>query len=154
MIIRTVLSVIAMVAMISSQSAIELNLLSQPQYEMVTQVACIEEEETDDYCCFCDDRELTTREKCEELLWKCLTDEKNWLDDGEITEETYQLQIEPFNAALNYLLFASDEVVDCMYEELLLANLDWLEEDKAIGYEIDEGFYDYLVEELSKMEKN
>lgn len=154
MIIRTVLSVITMVAMISSQSAIEINLLSQPQHEMVTQVACIEEGEPEDYCCFCDDRELTTREKCEELLWKCLTDEKNWLDDGEITEETYQLQIEPFNAALNYLPFASDEVVDCMYEELLLANLDWLEEDKAIGYEIDEGFYDYLVEELSKIEKN
>lgn len=152
MIIRTVLSIIMMVAMISSQSAIELNPLSQ--HEMVTQVACIEEEETDDYCCFCDDHELTTREKCEELLWKCLTDEKNWLDDGEITEETYQLQIEPFNAALSYLPFASDEVVDCMYEELLLANLDWLEEDKAIGYEIDEGFYDYLVEELSRMEKD
>ncbi len=154
MIIRTVLSVITMVAMITSQSTMELNLLSQPQHEMLPKVACIQEEETEDYCCFCDNRELTTREKCEELLWKCLTDEKNWLDNGEITNETYQLQIEPFNAALNYLPFASDEVVDCMYKDLLLANLDWLEEDKAVGYEIDEGFYDYIVEELSRMEKN
>lgn len=153
MITRTVLSVITMVAMLSSQSAIQLNDHSVPQCEVVTQVTSIEAIDDNDYCYFCDDRELTTREKIEELLWKCLTDEKNWLEDGEITEETYQLQIEPFNAALNYLPFASDEVVDCMYEELLWANLDWLEEDKAIGYEIDEGFYEYLTDELSKMGK-
>lgn len=154
MIIRLALSVIAMVAMLSSQNAIQPNHLSQLQYEPVSQVTSIEDVDEHDDCSFCDDRELTTREKCEELFWKCLTDEKNWLDDGEITEETYQLQIEPFNAALNYLPFASDEVVDCMYEELLLANLDWLSEDKALGYEIDEGFYDYLIEELSKIEKD
>lgn len=151
MIIRTVLSIITMVTMISSHNAIQLNHNYHLQSEMITQVTKVEEVDNDEYCCFCDDRELTTREKCEELLWKCLTDEKNWLDDGEITEETYQLQIEPFNAALNYLPFASDEVVECMYKELLWANLDWLEEDKAIGYEIDEVFYDYLIEELSKM---
>lgn len=153
MIIRTVLGFITAMAMLSSQNATQLALLSQVQCEVVDQTTSIEEVGENDYCCFCDDRELTTREKCEELLWKCLTDEKNWLDDGEITEETYKLQIEPFNAALNYLPFASDEVVECMYEELLWANLDWLEEDKAIGYEIDEGFYDYLIEELSKMGK-
>lgn len=156
MIIRTVLSVIAMVAMLSSVNETQLEDFSQPHQEVVNQVTTTTTtttEEVDDYCCFCDGHELTTREKCEEILWKCLTDEKNWLDDGEITEETYQLQIEPFNAALNYLPFASDEVVDCMYVDLLWANLDWLEEDKASGYEIDEGFYDYLIEELSKMGK-
>lgn len=153
MIIRTVLSVVAMVAMLSSQSVIQPAHDSRSQCEIVTQVTSIGDVEDDKYCCFCDGRELSTREKLEELLWKCLTDEKNWLDDGEITEETYQLQIEPFNAALNYLPFASDEVVDCMYADLLWANLDWLEEDKAMGDEIDEGFYEYITSELSKMGK-
>ena len=54
-------------------------------------------------------------------------------------------------ATLPHSTRGSDEVVECMYKELLWANLDWLEEDKAIGYEIDEVFYDYLIEELSKM---
>ncbi len=151
MFIRTALSVLAMVAILSSNTAVQAEIVSEPQREV--QCVNVAEEVAEDYCSFCDGHELTTREKCEELLWKCLTDEKNWLDDGEITEETYQLQIEPFNAALNYLPFASDTVVDCMYEELLLANLDWLEEDKASGYEIDEGFYEYIIEELSKIEK-
>lgn len=101
-------------------------------------------------CCFCDDDELTTKEKCEELLWKALTDEKNWLDDGIITEEVYELQIEPFNKALDYLESgnATDEEIAEIYTQLLLANLDWLEEDKAAGEEIDEGFYNYINTEL------
>lgn len=146
---RKVLSVILMVAIFSSESAIQITYAAQPQSKIVTEVT--EEVGQDNFCCFCDDHELTTREKCEELLWKCLTDEKNWLDDGEITEETYQLQIEPFNAALDYLPFASDEVVDCIYKDLLWANLDWMDEDKAFGDEIDEGFYDYIIDELSEM---
>lgn len=154
MFIRTVLSIVAMVAVFSAENTTsQLNLVSRSQQKVVAEVASIETTETDEYCCFCDDHELTTREKCEELLWKCLTDEKNWLEDGKITKETYELQIEPFNAALNYLPFASDAVVDCMYEDLLWANLDWLEEDMAFGYEVDEGFYEYIIEELSKMGK-
>lgn len=107
-------------------------------------------EVSEDYCCFCDDDELTTKQKCEELLWKALTDEKNWLDDGIITKEVYELQIEPFNKALNYLETATEEEIQKVYTELLLANLDWLEEDKAAGEEIDEGFYDYISSELKK----
>lgn len=106
--------------------------------------------EIDIYCSFCDEHELATKEKCEELLWKALTDEKNWLDDGIITEEVYELQIEPFNKALDYLELGilTDEEIEDIYKELLLANLDWLEEDKAAGEEIDEGFYDYIRSEL------
>lgn len=155
MFVRTVLSVVAIVAAFSTESSvIQSSYVSKLQDEVTVQVSMsAEETDSEEYCCFCDDHELTTREKCEELLWKCLTDEKNWLEDGEITQETYELQIEPFNAALNYLPFASDAVVDCMYEDLLWANLDWIEEDRATGYEVDEGFYDYVVEELSKMGK-
>lgn len=103
----------------------------------------------EDYCCFCDDDyELTTKEKCEELLWKALTDEKNWLDDGIITKEVYELQIEPFNKALDYLEIASVDEIEKVYNELLLTNLDWLEEDKAAGEEIDEGFYAYIISEI------
>ena len=39
-------------------------------------------------CTFCDSNELTMKEKCEELVVKALTDEKNLLDDGIITKET------------------------------------------------------------------
>lgn len=155
MFVRTVLSVVAIVAAFSTKSSvIQSSYVSKLQDEVAVQVTTSTEEmDSEEYCSFCDDHELTTREKCEELLWKCLTDERNWLEDGEITQETYELQIEPFNAALNYLPFASDAVVDCMYEDLLWANLDWIEEDRATGYEVDEGFYDYIVEELSKMGK-
>lgn len=107
-------------------------------------------EVNEDYYCFCDDDELTMKEKCEELLRKALTDEKNWLDDGIIPKEAYELQIEPFNKALDYLEIASEEEIQKIYKELLLANLDWLEEDKAAGEEIDEGFYDYINSELEK----
>lgn len=122
-----------------------LTVIQTPKNE-VTIVA----EVNKDYCCFCDDDELTTKEKCEELLWKALTDEKNWLDDGIITQEVYELQVEPFNKALDYLETASEEEIQKIYNELLLANLDWLEEDKAAGEEIDEGFYDYISSELEK----
>ncbi len=103
----------------------------------------------ENYCCFCDEHELSTKEKCEELLWKCLTDEKNWLDEGIISEEVYELQIEPFNKALDYLETASEQEIKEMYKELLLANLDWLEEDKANGEDIDDGFYDYIISEIN-----
>lgn len=122
-----------------------LTVIQSPKNE-VTIVAEVNE----DYCCFCDDDELNTKEKCEELLWKALTDEKNWLDDGIITQEVYELQIEPFNKALDYLETASEEEIQKTYKELLLANLDWLEEDRAAGEEIDEGFYDYISSELEK----
>ncbi len=103
----------------------------------------------EDYCCFCDEHELSTKEKCEELLWKCLTDEKNWLDEGIISEEVYTLQVEPFNKALDYLENASEQEIEKIYNELLLTNLDWLEEDKANGEEIDEAFYDYIISEIN-----
>ncbi len=105
----------------------------------------------EDYCCFCDEQELSIKEKCEELLWKSLTDEKNWLDEGIISEEVYKLQVEPFNKALDYLEIASEQEKEEMYRELLLANLDWLEEDKANGEDIDVGFYDYIISEINKL---
>lgn len=102
----------------------------------------------EEYCCFCDEQELSTKQKCEELLWKCLTDEKNWLDEGIISYEVYILQVEPFNKALDYLEIASEQEIKSVYNDLLLANLDWLEEDKAAGEEIDEAFYDYIISEI------
>lgn len=123
-----------------------------PENEVTIDTTTNNYQTNEDYCNFCDDHELTTKEKCEELLWKCLTDEKNWLDDGIITKEVYELQIEPFNEALDYLELgtATDEEIEELYKQFLLANLDWLEEDKAAGEEIDEGFYDYISSELKK----
>lgn len=103
-------------------------------------------------CCFCDGHELTTSEKYEELLVKILTDEKNWLDDGKITKEVYELQIEPVNLALNYLESATDDEIKVFYKEILLLNLDWLDSDMEAGEKIDEGFYKYLEKELEKIE--
>lgn len=106
-------------------------------------------------CCnFCDGHELTTKEKYEELLWKALTDEKNYLEDGIITKEVYELQIEPFNKALDYLEEENleEEKVSEMYYELLQANLDWLAEDEAAGEEIDEGFRTYIENEIAAYE--
>ena len=131
---RTIIGVLLVVLTVAFQ---------QPMSEVA-----IDAETNYEYCNFCDDHELTTKEKCEELLWKCLTDEKNWLDEGTISEEVYKLQIEPFNKALDYLENASEEDIKQMYVELLLANLDWLEEDKAMGEEIDEGFYAYIISEI------
>lgn len=102
-------------------------------------------------CCFCDGHELTNRERCEELLVKILTDEKNWLDDGLISKEVYELQIKPVNKALDYLETASEEEVDILYKEILLLNSDWLEADLEAGEEIDEGFYQYIEEELKRI---
>lgn len=132
---RTILGVLLVVLTVAFQ---------QPMNEVT-----IDAETTYEYCNFCDDHELTTKEKCEELLWKCLTDEKNWLEEGIITREVYELQVEPFNKALEHLAVASDEEIEEIYKELLLANLDWLEEDKASGEEIDEAFYEYIISELN-----
>lgn len=122
-----------------------LMVMQNPENEVTTVT-----EVNENYCCFCDDNELTTKQKCQELLWKVLTDEKNWLDDGMITKEVYELQIQPFNKALEYIETATEEEIQEVYTELLLTNLDWLEEDKAVGKEIDEGFYDYIISELEK----
>ncbi len=136
---RTIIGVLLVVLTVAFQ---------QPMSEVA-----IDAETNYEYCNFCDDHELTTKEKCEELLWKCLTDEKNWLEEGIITREVYELQVEPFNKALDYLSIASDEEIEEIYNELLLANLDWLEEDKASGEEIDEAFYDYIISELNNVSK-
>lgn len=133
MIVRMVVTILALVGMTT---------IGQVPQKEATTVA------KEDYCSFCDEHELSTKEKCEELLWKCLTDEKNWLDEGIISEEVYTLQVEPFNKALDYLEIASEEEIVHIYNEILLANLDWLEEDKAAGEEIDEAFYDYIISEI------
>lgn len=123
-------------------------LLSLAPCNETKKIVTVQSEE----CYFCDDHQLTTKEKCEELLWKSLIDEKNWLDDGIITKEVYELQIEPFNKALNYLELgtATDEEIEEIYTQLLLANLDWIEEEKAVGEEIDEDFYTYINSEIEK----
>lgn len=126
-----------------------MELLTASVREIPQKEATIVAEE--EYCCFCDEHELSIKEKCEELLWKCLTDEKNWLDDGIISKEVYELQVEPFNKALDYLEIASEQEVKEMYEELLSANLDWLEEDKANGADIDTGFYNYIISEINAL---
>ena len=110
-------------------------------------VICPEEDE----CCFCDGHELTNKERCEELLIKIQTDTQNALDDGLIIEETYDLNIRLTNEALDYLETACEEEVDILYKVVLLLNKDWLESDIEAGKEIDEGFYDYIVEELENI---
>lgn len=109
-------------------------------------LVCAEED-----CCFCDDHELTNKERCEELLVKIQTDTQNALDDGLIIEETYDLNIRLTNEALDYLETACEEEVDILYKVILLLNMDWLESDIEAGKEIDEGFYDYIEEELERI---
>lgn len=111
----------------------------------------VQESTAKEDCQFCNESKLTNRQKCEELLVKMLTDEQNWLDEGIITKEVYELQIVPFNKALNYLEVASDEDANSLYVEMLFLNLDWLEEDKAAGEQIDQAFYTYIEEELNRM---
>lgn len=122
-------------------------LLLIPKEEVYAKMTNVEEYES----CFCDGHELTNKERCEELLIKILTDEKNWFDDGLISKEVYELQIEPVNKALDYLEIASKREVDILYKEVLLLNSDWLEADIEAGEEIDEGFYQYIEEELKRM---
>ena len=112
-----------------------------------TIVVCPEEEEG----CFCDGHELTNKERCEELLIKILIDTQNALDDGLIIEETYDLNIRLTNEALDYLETACEEEADILYKVVLLLNMDWLESDIEAGKEIDEGFYDYIEEELKRI---
>ena len=112
-----------------------------------TIVVCPEEEE----CGFCDGHELTNKERCEELLVKILTDTQNALDDGLIIEETYDLNIRLTNEALDYLETACEEEAEILYKVVLLLNMDWLESDIEAGKEIDEGFYDYIEEELKRI---
>ena len=112
-----------------------------------TIVVCPEEEEG----CFCDGHELTNKERCEELLVKILTDTQNALDDGLIIEETYDLNIRLTNEALDYLETACEEEAEILYKVVLLLNMDWLESDIEAGKEIDEGFYDYIEEELKRI---
>ena len=112
-----------------------------------TIVVCPEEEE----CGFCDGHELTNKERCEELLVKILTDTQNALDDGLIIEETYDLNIRLTNEALDYLETACEEEAEILYKVVLLLNMDWLESDIEAGKEIDEGFYDYIEEELERI---
>lgn len=112
-----------------------------------TIVVCPEEEE----CGFCDGHELTNKERCEELLIKILIDTQNALDDGLIIEETYDLNIRLTNEALDYLETACEEEAEILYKVVLLLNMDWLESDIEAGKEIDEGFYDYIEEELKRI---
>lgn len=104
--------------------------------------------------CFCDGHELSTREKYEELLIKYWIDTDNLLADGKISKETYEIQMEQINNALDISEIASDEEVENLYVEFLLTNLDWLENDLEAGEEVDMDFYNYLVEELEKTKKD
>lgn len=103
-------------------------------------------------CTFCDGDELTMKEKCEELIWKALTDEKNLLDDGIVTKELYLLQCEPFETALDKLETASDEEVRYYYEWILYYFYGHLSEYEADGEEIDKDFENYIMEEIMSLE--
>lgn len=103
-------------------------------------------------CYFCDGHELTNKERCEELLVKIQTDTQNALDDGLILEETYDLNIRLTNEALDYLETACEEEIDILYKVVLLLNEDSLEKDIEAGKEIDEGFYQYIEEELKRID--
>lgn len=105
-------------------------------------------------CTFSDSNELTTKEKCEELAVKALTDEKNLLDDGIITKEVYKLQCQPFEKILDDLQSASNEKIFETYKQLLLYYFDELSEYKAYGEEIDEEFWNYIMEEIDTLERN
>ena len=105
-------------------------------------------------CTFCDSNELTMKEKCEELVVKALTDEKNLLDDGIITKEVYKLQCEPFEKIFDELEYSSEEQILETYEQILLYNFDQLSEYEACGEEIDEEFWNYIIEEIDTLERN
>lgn len=104
----------------------------------------------EDGCSFCDGDELTLREKCEELIVKALTDEKNLLDDGVITEEVYHLQCEPFEKWLDRLETLPEEELQKEYIAILEYHLDKVAEEWADGKEVDEYFFAYIVQELEK----
>ncbi len=103
-------------------------------------------------CTFSDSNELTTKEKCEELVVKALTDEKNLLDDGIITKEVYKLQCEPFEQILDELEYASEEQILETYKQILLYHFDQLSEYEACGEEIDKDFWNYIMEEIDALE--
>lgn len=108
-----------------------------------------------DACCtFCDGDELTIKEKYEELIVKALTDEKNMLDDGIITEHVYNLQCEPFEKALDSLENATDEEIEEGYKSILIYFFDQTSEYEADGEEIDEEFLQYIMDEIEAMELN
>ena len=90
----------------------------------------------EDGCSFCDGDELTLREKCEELLYKVLIDEKNLLDDGIITEEVYYLQCEPFEKWLDRLETLPEEELQEEYIAILEYHLDKIAEEWADGEEV------------------
>lgn len=104
----------------------------------------------EDGCSFCDGDELTLREKCEELLYKVLIDEKNLLDDGVITEEVYHLQCEPFEKWLDRLETLPEEELQKEYIAILEYHLDKVAEEWTDGKEVDEYFFAYIVQELEK----
>ena len=114
-------------------------------------IACEVSENESDCCTFCDGNELTIKEKCEELLVKALTDEKNLLDDGFISEEVYKLQCAPFEVALDELETATDEETKEIYKWILIYSFEYLAEYEAEGEEIDKDFYNYIEEECKKV---
>ena len=103
-------------------------------------------------CTFSDSNELTTKEKCEELVVKALKEEKNLLDDGIITKEVYKLQCEPFEQILDELEYASEEQILETYKQILLYHFDQLSEYEACGEEIDKDFWNYIMEEIDALE--
>lgn len=106
----------------------------------------------DGECPFCDGDELTLKEKYEELIVKALIDEKNLLDDGFITKEVYRLQCKPFEEALNSLETVTEEEIKEGYQSILLYFFDQLSEEEAAGEAIDEGFLQYVIEQMEEQE--
>lgn len=115
-------------------------------------VACSISENNYENCTFCDGDELTMREKCEELIWKALTDEKNLLDEGIVSEEIYTIQCAPFEEALDELETATDEEVEERYKWILIYFFDELAEYEADGEEVDEEFLYYIRKEIETLE--
>ncbi len=101
-------------------------------------------------CTFCDDDELTLKEKCQELIVKALIDEDNILADGIITKEVYILQCQPFQEALHKLENATEEEVLEEYKWILLYHCDELCEEEAAGMEVDQEFHNYIMQEIEQ----
>ena len=121
-------------------------LATNPQ----TVISATQNENTEE-CTFCQEHELTIKEKCEELYIKALIDEDIMLQEGVITEEVYKLQCEPFEEALDKLENSTEEETLESYKSILEYFFCELSEYEAEGEEIDKQFYDYILEEIEKV---